>query len=189
MQVTTSSQHCSSFRQEVHSSDTSGGTTVTHPQTSWIPRQPGPGNPSWLSTYNITIPEETEPVLSVNNPGDSGIAGAGPASVSDEPGFPESGVAKTSAVKKKKKSGKKSEKSQETAIAISEETSLVLSISSQSDFRIEKTRPVPMPSEFLHLEQDLDKISTLYKSDNFAEAKENAITIVRTLPDLSLIHI
>ena len=177
MQVTTSSQHCSSFRQEVHSSDTSSGTTVTHPQTSWIPGQPGPGNPSWLSTYNITIPEETEPVLSVNNPGNSGIAGAGPASVSDEPGFPESGVAKTSAVKKKKKSGKKSGKSQET--------SLVLSISSQSDFRIEKTRPVPMPSEFLHLEQDLDKISTLYKSDNFAEAKENAITIVRTLPDKS----
>ena len=185
MQVTTSSQHCSSFRQEVHSSGTSSGTTVIPPQTSWIPRQPGPGNPSWLSTYNITIPEETEPVLSVNNPGDSGIAGAGPASVSDEPGFPESGVAKTSAVKKKKKSGKKSEKSQETAIAIAEETSFVLSMSSQSDFRIEKTRPVPMPSEFLHLEQDLDKISTLYKSDNFAEAKENAIAIVKTLPDKS----
>ena len=182
MQVTTSSQHCSSFRQEVHSSGTSSGTTVTHPQTSWIPRQPGPGNPSWLSTYNITIPEETEPVLSVNNPGDSGIAGAGPASVSDESGCHKTRPAKTSVVQEKKKSGK----SQGTTSTVSaEETSLVLSISSQSDFRIEKTRPVPMPSEFLHLEQDLDKISTLYKSDNFAEAKENAIAIVKTLPDKS----
>ena len=183
MQVTTSSQHCSSFRQEVHSSDTSSGTTVTPPQTSWIPRQSGPGNPSWLSTYNITIPEETEPVLSVNNPGDSGIAGAGPASVSDEPGFPESGVAKTPVVKKKKKSGKKSGKSQETAIAIAEETSFVLSMARQGDFRIEKTRPVPMPDKFLYLERNLDKISTLYKGDNLSEAKKKAIAIVKSLKD------
>ena len=185
MQVTTSSQHRSSFRQEVHSSGTSSGTTVTPPQTSWIPRQPGPGNPSWLSAYNITIPEETEPVLSVDNPGDSGIAGAGPASVSDEPGFPESGVAKPSAVKKKKKkkSGKKSGKSQETAIAIAEETSFVLAMARQGDFRIEKTRPVPMPDKFLYLERNLDKISTLYKGDNLSEAKKKAIAIVKSLKD------
>ena len=185
MPVTKStSRHCSSvFVQKARNSNASSGTSVTRPHTNWIPRQPGAGNPSWLSTYNITEPKETKPVLSVDNPGDSGIAGTGPASVSDEPGFPESGVAKTSAVKKKKKSGKKSGKSQETAIAIAEETSLVLSISSHSDFRIEKTRPVPMLDKFLYLERNLDKISTLYKGDNLAEAKKKAITIVKSLKD------
>ena len=183
MHVPKSSRPCSSFGQEAHSSGTSSSAAVNPPQTSWIPRQPGPGNPSWLSTYNITIPEETEPVLSVNNPGDSGIAGAGPASASDEPDFPESGVAKTSAVKKKKKSGKKSGKSQETAIAIAEETSFVLAMARQGDFRIKKTRPVPMPDKFLYLERNLDKISTLYKGDNLSEAKKKAIAIVKSLKD------
>ena len=185
MPVTKSTnRHCSSaFVQKTRNSNASSSATVNPPQTSWIPRQPGPGNPSWLSTYNITIPEETEPVLSVDNPDDSGIAGAGPASVSDEPGFPDSRAAKVPAIKKKKKkkSGKKSGKSQETAITTTEETRLVLSIANQNDFKIEKTRPVPIPDEFLHFKRNLDDISTLYKGDNFAEAKKKATIIVKIL--------
>ena len=180
MQVTKSSQHCSlSFGQEAQS-NASSSTIVNSPQMSRIPRQPGPGNRSWLSTYKITVQEETKPVLSVvDNPSGSCIAEARPASVSDEPCCsPESRLAKTAVVQKKKKSGK----AQGTAATISsEETKFVLFIASKSDFRIEKTRPVPMPSEFLHLEQDLDKISTLYKGDNFVEAKKKAIVMVKIL--------
>ena len=182
MQVTKSNQYCSSIlEQETRNHDVSDGTTVIHPQMSWIPRSSRPGNPSWLSTYQITIPEKTKPVLSVDNPGSSGIAEARPSPVSDEPGCsPESRLAKTSVVQKKKEPGT----AQETAAAVSEEeTRFVLSIASQSDFRIEKARPVPIPIEFLHLERDLDKISALYRSDNLAEAKENAIGLLETLAE------
>ena len=187
MQVTKSSQHCSSIlEQETRNNDVTGGTTVSHPQVIWIPRSSRPENPSWLSTYKITVPEETEPVLSVDNPGDSGIAEARSASVSDESGCHESSVAETSITQKEKQS----EEEQETAATVSsketketKETRLVLSIASQSNFKIEKTRPVPIPDEFLHFKRNLDDISTLYKGDNFAEAKENAIAIVKTLAE------
>ena len=117
----------------------------------------------------------------MDNPGSSNIAEARPALISGESRYPANRVAETSVLQGKETSGI----AQESAATISEETRFFLSIANQSDFRLEKTRPVPMPSEFLHLEQDLDKISALYKSDNFAEAKENAIAIVKTLPDKS----
>ena len=180
MQVTKSSQYCSlSFGQEAQS-NASSSTTASSPQMSWIPRSSRPENRSWLSNYKITVQEETKPVLSVvDNPRGSRIAEARHASVSDEPDFSGSSVAETSIVQKEKQS----EESPETAANILEETKFVLFIAGQSDFKIEKTRPVPVSDEFLYLEQDLDDISTLYKGDNFVEAKKKAIVMVKTLPD------
>ena len=143
MQVTKSSQHCSLLFGQEAQSNASSSMTSNSPQMSQIPRQPGQGNRSWLSTYNITIPEETKPVLSVDNPGGSNVEEVRPASISDESIRSGSSVAETSIVQK----GKRSEEAQETAVAILEETRLVLSIASQSDFKIEKTRPVPIPDE------------------------------------------
>ena len=161
MQVTKSSQYCSlSFGQEAQS-NASSSTTASSPQMSWIPRSSRPENRSWLSNYKITVQEETKPVLSVvDNPRGSRIAEARHASVSDEPDFSGSSVAETSIVQKEKQS----EESPETAANILEETKFVLFIAGQSDFKIEKTRPVPVSDEFLYLEQDLDDISTLYLS-------------------------
>ena len=177
MQVTKSSQHCSLLFGQEAQSNASSSMTSNSPQMSQIPRQPGQGNRSWLSTYNITIPEETKPVLSVDNPGGSNVEEVRPASISDESICSGSSVAETSIVQK----GKRSEEAQETAVAILEETRLVLSIASQSDFKIEKTRPVPIPDEFLYFDRNLDDISTLYKGDNFVEAKKKAIVMVKIL--------
>ena len=183
MQVTKSSQHCSSsFEPEARGGDTSAGTTVNSLQASEIPGASRPRNPSWLSNYKIIVQKETEPVLSVINPGESSIERTRPAPISGEPIRSESSVAGTSFFQKERQS----EETQETAITISmsEETNLVLSIVGRSDFKIEKNRPAAISGEFFHqLERDIDKISILYKADSFAEAKEKAILVVNTLSD------
>ena len=178
MQATRPTQHCSPLlRQEARSSGAPCSTTANLPRT-WIPRSSGAGHPSWLSTYKITVPKEIKPVLSVDNPGSSNIAEARPALVSGESRCPENRVAETSALQEKKTSGK----AQETTATISEETRFVLSIASQSNFKIGKTRPVPIPDEFLHFKRNLDDISTLYKKgDDFAGAKKKATIIVKIL--------